>query len=103
MLIQPLGDNIIIELDRIEESKEKQTESGIIIPASTVSDQEARQDIAKIVATGEGRTLNNGSLIPLKVKPGDRIVFNKFAGTQIVLGGKTYLAIKECDIIAILK
>lgn len=103
MKLEPLGDNIIIELDEIKKSKEKKLESGLIIPASNISDQEARQDIATVISVGEGRLLNNGRLVPLRVKEGDRVVFNKFAGTQLLQDDKTYLILKECDILAIIR
>ena len=100
MKLEPIGDNIIIELDEIKKSKEKKLESGLIIPAANVSDQEARQDMATV---GEGRILNNGRLLPLRVKPGDRVLFNKYAGTQLIQDDKTYLILKECDILAIMR
>ena len=103
MKLEPLGDNIIIELDEIKKSKEKKLESGLIIPAANVSDQEARQDMATVVSVGEGRMLNNGRIIPLRVKEGDRVIFNKYAGTQLVKDNKTYLILKECDILAIIR
>lgn len=103
MKLEPLGDNIIIELDEIKKNKEKTLKSGLIIPPANISDQEARQDMATVVAVGEGRMLNNGRLIPLKVKPGNRVLFNKYAGTQLVKDDKTYLILKECDILAIIK
>lgn len=103
MKLEPIGDNIIVELDEIKKSKEKKLESGLIIPAANVSDQEARQDMATVIAVGEGRILNNGRLLPLRVKPGDRVLFNKYAGTQLIQDDKTYLILKECDILAIMR
>ena len=103
MKLEPIGDNIIIELDEIKKSKEKKLESGLIIPAANVSDQEARQDMATVIAVGEGRILNNGRLLPLRVKPGDRVLFNKYAGTQLIQDDRTYLILKECDILAIMR
>ena len=103
MKLEPIGDNIIIELDEIKKSKEKKLESGLIIPAANVADQEARQDMATVIAVGEGRLLNNGRLLPLRVKPGDRVLFNKYAGTQLIQDDKTYLILKECDILAIMR
>jgi chaperonin GroES len=103
MKLEPLGDNIIIELDKIEAKKEKKLESGIIISGNSISDQEARQDMATVVAVGEGRMLNSGKIIPLRVQCGDRVMFNKYAGTQLVKDGKTFLILKECDILAIIK
>ena len=103
MKLEPIGDNIIIELDEIKKSKEKKLDSGLIIPAANISDQEARQDMATVIAVGEGRILNNGRLLPLRVKPGDRVLFNKYAGTQLIQDDKTYLILKECDILAIMR
>ena len=103
MKLEPIGDNILIELDEIKKSKEKKLESGLIIPAANVSDQEARQDMATVVSVGEGRLLNNGKLVPLRVKEGDRVLFNKYAGTQVIKDDKTYLILKECDILAIIR
>lgn len=103
MILEPMGDNIIIELDKIEEKKEKKLESGLILPGTSISDQEARQDMATVIAVGKGRMLNNGQMIPLTVELGDRVLFNKYAGTQIVIGKSTYLILKECDILAVLR
>lgn len=103
MTLEPMGDNIIIQLDKIEEKKEKKLSSGLIMPATAISDQEARQDMATVVAVGKGRVLANGQLLPLTVKLGDRVMFNKFAGTQLQLGSSTYLILKECDILAIVR
>lgn len=102
MVLEPIGDNIILELP-MEERKDTITDGGIIIPKTTISDAEARDDIAIIVAVGEGRYLNNGQLIPLKVKKGEKVLFNKYAGTQLVVANKKYLLLKECDILAIIK
>ncbi len=103
MKLEPIGDNILIELDEIKKSKEKKLESGLIIPAANISDQEARQDMATVVAVGEGRLLNNGKLVPLIVKEGERVLFNKYSVTQLIKDDKTYLILKECDILAILR
>lgn len=102
MILEPMGDNIIIELP-MEERTEITTESGIVLPKTSRTDAEARQDIATIVAVGEGRLLNNGQLVPLRVKAGNKVLFNKYAGTQIIVGNKKYLILKECDILAIIK
>lgn len=102
MTIEPIGDNIILELP-MEERKDIVTDGGIIIPKTTISDAEARKDIATVVAVGEGRCLNNGQLIPLRVKKGEKVLFNKYAGTQVIVANKKYLLLKECDILAIIK
>lgn len=102
MVIEPIGDNIILELP-MEERTDTITEGGIIIPKTTISDAEAREDIATVVAVGEGRCLNNGQLIPLRIKKGEKVLFNKYAGTQLVVADKKYLLLKECDVLAIIK
>ena len=99
MRIEPMGDNILIELP-VDETAENKTASGIFLPKRT--EAEKRRDIATVVAIGQGRLLNNGQILKPSVKIGDTIIFNKFAGTILSLDGKDYLLIKECDILAIL-
>jgi chaperonin GroES len=99
MILEPIGDNIVVELPQ-EEEKENKTLSGIVLPKKTES--EARKDIAKVVAIGTGRILNDGSSLKPVVKPGDMVLYNKYAGTMIVLDNKKYLLLKECDLLAIL-
>ena len=100
MILEPIGDNILIELPQ-EESKENKTESGILLPKKTES--EARKDTAVVVAVGSGRILNDGSSLKPVVKPGDMVLYNKYAGTMVSLNGKNYLLVKECDLLAILR
>ena len=100
MIIEPIGDNILIELP-VEEEKENKTQSGILLPKK--SEAEARKDIATVVAVGTGRILNDGSSLKPVVKPGDKVLFNKYAGTILSLDGKNYLLLRECDLLAILR
>ena len=99
MILEPIGDNIVIELPQ-EESRDNVTQSGIVLPKKTES--EARKDIAKVVAVGSGRILNDGSSLKPAVKPGDMVLYNKYAGTMVSLDGHNYLLVKECDLLAIL-
>lgn len=99
MILQPINDNIVVELPEVE--KEEKTQGGIYIPTS--GQQQIRSDRGEVVAVGEGRITADGKLIPLRVKEGNTILFNKFAGTEIAIGEKRYLIIKECDILAIVK
>lgn len=99
MILEPIGDNIVIELPQ-EESRENVTQSGIVLPKKTES--EARKDIAKVVAVGTGRILNDGSSLKPVVQPGDMVLYNKYAGTIVTLNGRNYLLLKECDLLAIL-
>jgi chaperonin GroES len=95
MKIQPLHDRVIVK--RVEE--EGKTKGGIIIP-----DTAKEKPIEGIVtAVGSGKRDEGGKKIPLDVKEGDRILFSKYAGTEINIEGEEHLIMKEEDIIAIVK
>jgi chaperonin GroES len=96
MKIQPLHDRVIVK--RVEE--EEKTKGGIIIP-----DTAKEKPIEGIVvAVGSGKSEGEeGKKIPLDVKEGDRVLFSKYAGTEIQIGGEEHLIMKEEDIIAIVK
>ena len=102
MILQPTRDNIVLLLPKQEAKKEEKTSSGIILMANK-TEQNTRKDIADVVAVGEGRRLNNGELLSMSVKAGDKILFNKYAGTEVMIEDNTYLIIKECDVLAIIK
>ncbi|MBS8267064.1 co-chaperone GroES [Mesobacillus boroniphilus] len=94
-MIKPLGDRIIIEL---VESEEK-TASGIVLPDTA---KEKPQE-GKVVAVGTGRVLENGERIALEVAVGDRIIFSKYAGTEVKYQGTEYLILRENDILAVVQ
>lgn len=100
MTLQPIGDNLILEI-KIKQKEEKS--SGGIILINEGTEQSLRTDIAKVVAVGDGRILNNGDTLPLKTKIGDKVLYNKYAGTEIELENKKYLILKETDILAIVE
>lgn len=100
MTLQPIGDNLILEIE-IKQKEEKS--SGGIILINEGTEQSLRTDIAKVVAVGDGRILNNGDTLPLKTKIGDKVLYNKYAGTEIELENKKYLILKETDILAIVE
>lgn len=100
MTLQPIGDNLILEIE-IKQKEEKS--SGGIILINEGTEQSLRTDIAKVVAVGDGRILNNGDTLPLKTKIGDKVLYNKYAGTEIELKNKKYLILKETDILAIVE
>lgn len=93
MNIRPLSDRVLVE--RIEQ--EEKTSSGIIIP-DTAKEKPME---GRIVATGSGARDENGKIQPLEVKKGDRVLFAKWGGTEVKLGNKEYLIMKESDILAI--
>lgn len=94
-MIKPLGDRVVIEAL----AKEEVTKSGIVLPDTV---KEKPQE-GKIVAVGTGRTLENGQKVALDVKVGDKVIFSKYAGTEVKVEGKEYLIINERDILAIIE
>jgi chaperonin GroES len=95
MKIRPLHDRVIVK--RIEE--EETTKGGIIIP-DTAKEKPVE---GKVVAVGAGKILETGKKQPLAVKKGDRILFGKYAGTDINIEGEEHLIMREEDIIAIVE
>ncbi|MDE0884235.1 MAG: co-chaperone GroES [Myxococcota bacterium] len=95
MKIRPLQDRILVK--RVEE--EAKTAGGIIIPDTA---KEKPQE-GKVVATGNGKVADDGNLTPLEVKPGDRILFSKYAGTEVNIESEEHLIIREEDVLGILE
>ena len=94
MKIRPLYDRIVVK--RIEE--QETTRSGIIIPDSA---QEKPQE-AEVMAIGHGKRLEDGTLVALDVKVGDRILFGKYSGNEIRVDGEEYLIMREDDVLGVL-
>ena len=93
--ITPLGDRVVVRALELEEK----TRSGIVLPDTA---KEKPQE-GEVVATGEGRTLDSGDKVAVSVEPGQRILFAKYAGTEIKLGDDEYLILSEKDVLAILE
>jgi chaperonin GroES len=91
MNLEPLGDRVIVEPGEGEEK----TASGIVIPDTA---KEKPQE-GKILAVGPGR-YEDGKLIPLEVKAGDIVIYSKYGGTEVKVGGKEYLILSERDVLA---
>ncbi len=94
MKIKPLNDRVLVK--RVKE--ERQTRGGIIIPDT--AKEKPQEGI--VVAVGSGKRDDNGMLIPLGVKAGDRILFGKYAGTEIKVEGEERIFMREDDILGIL-
>ena len=95
MKIRPLQDRVIVK--RLEE--EEKTKGGIIIPDTA---KEKPQE-GKVIAVGKGKMTEDGKVIPLDVKVGDRILFGKYAGTEIKIEGEEHLIMREEDILGIIE
>ncbi|MDQ1335204.1 MAG: chaperonin GroES [Thermodesulfobacteriota bacterium] len=95
MKVRPLHDRVIVK--RVKE--EEKTKGGIIIP-DTAKEKPVE---GKVIAAGDGKVADDGKKIPLEVKTGDKILFGKYAGTEIQIDGKEHLIMREDDIIAIVE
>ena len=96
MKVRPLHDRILVT--RIDEKKEEK-KGNIIIPDSA---KEKPQE-GQVVAVGNGKVLEDGGKLDLEVKAGDRILFGKYAGTEVKIEDQDYLIMREDDILAIIK
>lgn len=93
MKLKPLRDRVIVK--RIEE--EAKTKGGIYIPDSA----KERPAEGEIVAAGSGKVMEDGSIKKLDVKAGDRVIFGKYAGTEVKVEGEEYLIMREEDILGV--
>jgi len=95
MRIRPLHDRILIE--RVEE--EEKTKGGIIIP-DTAKEKPMQ---GKVIAVGKGKVTEKGQVTALDVKEGNRILFSKYAGTEVKIDGTEHLIIREDDILGVIE
>ena len=95
MKIRPLYDRIVVK--RVEQKEQMQ--GGLYIPDSA---KEKPQE-GEVVAVGKGKRLENGSLVPLDVQAGDRILFGKYSGSNIKMDGEEYLIMREDEVLGILE
>jgi chaperonin GroES len=93
MKLRPLHDRVIVK--RIEE--EDKTAGGIIIPDTA----KEKPQQGKVIAVGKGKLLEKGEIVPLTVKEGDRVLFAKYAGSDVKVDGEELLIMREDDILAI--
>ena len=96
MKIRPLSDHILIEPIKEEEK----TKTGILLPETA---EKERPEQGKVIAVGPGRKTAKGQIIPLEVKPGDRVLFTKYGPNEVKIDDKEYLIAKEEDILAIIE
>ena len=94
MKLRPLHDRVIVK--RLEE--ERKSAGGIVIPDTAAE----KPSMGEIIAVGPGKTDDNGKLIPIGVKAGDKILFGKYSGTEIKLDGEDVLILREDEVLAVL-
>ena len=95
MKVRPLYDRILIKRLDIEEK----TKGGIIIPETA---KEKPQE-GRVISVGKGKLLEDGSIRPLDVKAGDRILFGKYGGTEINIEGEEYIILREDEVLAVVQ
>jgi len=95
MKIRPLQDRIIVK--RLEE--ETKTKGGIIIPDSA----KEKPIEGKVVAVGKGKVTDDGKVLALDVKVGDKVLFSKYGGTEVKIDGEEYLIMREDDILGVIE
>ena len=95
MKIRPLHDRVLVK--RLDE--EDKTKGGIIIPDSA----KEKPIMGKIVSVGKGKVRDDGTVAPLDVKKGDKILFSKYGGTDVKVGDEEYLILREDDILGVVE
>ena len=94
MNVKPLADRVLVE----PEEKREKRKGSIVIPDTA----KERPQVGKVIAVGAGRLDENGTRIPPELKSGDRVLFEKYSGTEVDIDDKKYLIMRESDIIAII-
>ena len=94
MNLKPLGDRVVVKVLEVEEK----TSSGIVLPDQA----KEKPQQGEVKAIGNGRVLDNGTRLDLEVKEGDKVLFSKYAGTDVKVEGEEYLIMRQDDILAVL-
>ena len=95
MNIKPLADRVVVKSVEAEEK----TKTGIFLAASA----QEKPKVAEVVAVGPGARDDNGKLIPMEVKVGDKVITGKYSGTEVKMDGTEYTIVKQSDILAIVE
>lgn len=90
--VQPLGDRVFVKIS----SSEEKTTGGILLPDSA----KEKPQLGEVLAVGSGQVNKNGQRIPLDVKVGDKVLYSKYAGTDLKMAGEDYILLTERDILA---
>ncbi len=91
--LKPLNDRLVVKAVKAEEK----TAGGIILPDAA----QEKPTEAEVIAVGPGKVLDNGKIVPLEVKPGDRVIYSRYGGTEVKVGGEEYVILRQDDVLAI--
>ena len=94
--LKPLGERVVVKVMEVEEK----TSGGILLPQTATKEKPQE---AEVLAVGPGKLLDDGKRAPMDVREGDRVVFAKYAGTEVKSHGEEFLVIAEKDILAIVE
>lgn len=94
MKLRPLGDRVVVEA---EDELEQKTASGLVIPDTA----KEKPMIGEVMAVGPGALNDEGKRLPMDVKEGDKVLYSKYAGTEVKLEGKEYLVLSARDVLAV--
>lgn len=92
--VKPLGDRVFVKVAQAEEK----SAGGIYLPDTA----KEKPQVGEVISVGEGRLNDKGERIPVEVKVGDKVLYSKYAGTDVKLGGEDYVILSEKDILAVL-
>jgi chaperonin GroES len=95
MNLKPLGDKIVVKVL----TREEKTKGGIVLPDTA----KEKPTEGEVIAIGTGKVLENGQKLPLEVKVGDRIIYSKYAGTEVKVNDEEYVIFSERDVLAIIE
>jgi len=94
--IRPLFDRVLVTLAK----REKETKSGILLPDTEKVEKGMK---GEVIAVGSGRITESGSVVPMTVKKGDTIIFSKYGGEEVLIGGTEYYLLREDQILAVIE
>jgi len=92
-VVKPLEDRVVVKPN----TEEERTKGGIVLPDTA----KERPQEGEVIAVGPGKLLENGQRAPMDVKPGDKVIFAKYGGTEVKIEGEEYIILRQSDILAI--
>ncbi|MBC7082014.1 MAG: co-chaperone GroES [Bacillota bacterium] len=92
-MVKPLEDRVVVKPN----TEEERTKGGIVLPDTA----KERPQEGEVIAVGPGKLLENGQRAPMDVKPGDKVIFAKYGGTEVKIEGEEYIILRQSDILAI--